>query len=597
MTRRATALVALLLALFCGLALDSMRRKSVTTDEIAYLTAGYYHWRTGDFSFNATNPPLMKLLSAVPLLVLRPSLPPVEGDPGRWNEIEQWHYARRFLYENRVDADTILWWARIPTVVVGVLLGLLVFSFARALYGTRGGLLALFLYALSPNILAHTRLATQDLALSACMLWAARAFWGFTRAPSWRGAVHSGLAVGAAVATKSTAMFFLPIFALYGGVLLLRADRDAVWPLSWVRRAAATRPRVGILLSLLTALMVMVPVALLVLNAAYLFTDPFRSLASLTDDPQKLLKRLHVLGTPLASPVAALTRLPLPLPGPFLELLSFQFGRVSSGNTIYFCGETSRRGWYWMMGVAFLIKTPLPTLALLGATLWGLLRRRSNAEWLLLITAGFVLLLFSYLRSVCIGLRYILPVFPCLFVLIGGLARDGGPLDGTLPTVRLRVARAGLGLLLAGYAAGAAWVHPHYLAHFNPLVGGPSQGYRYLADSFLDWGQDLPGLRDYMLRNGLKRIRLAYFGSADARHYGIDYEYLPSVGLAPRDGGRWWYESSEPLPPLDLSRGPIAVSATLLAGVFLPGYYAPLRKRTPAAQIGYTILIYQPSKD
>ena len=37
---------------------------------------------------------------------------------------------------------------------------------------------------------------------------------------------------------------------------------------------------------------------------------------------------------------------------------------------------------------------------------------------------------------------------------------------------------------------------PNYLAYFNLLAGGPAHGYQHLADSSLDWGQDLPALRE-----------------------------------------------------------------------------------------------------
>jgi hypothetical protein len=70
------------------------------------------------------------------------------------------------------------------------------------------------------------------------------------------------------------------------------------------------------------------------------------------------------------------------------------------------------------------------------------------------------------------------------------------------------------------------------------------------------------------------------------------------VGLAPSEEGQyWWFEKGAgTLPELDLDDGPIAISVTLLAGVFYPGYYAPLRKLEPIDSVGYSILIYDPKK-
>ena len=98
-----------------------MRQKSVTVDEIAYIAAGYYHLQTGRFNLNMTNPPLMKIVSALPLLVLEPALPEIAGDPSAWDIIRQWQFSREFLYANTVDADDLLFAARLPVVGLGVL--------------------------------------------------------------------------------------------------------------------------------------------------------------------------------------------------------------------------------------------------------------------------------------------------------------------------------------------------------------------------------------------------------------------------------------------------------------------------------------------
>ena len=87
--------------------------------------------------------------------------------------------------------------------------------------------------------------------------------------------------------------------------------------------------------------------------------------------------------------------------------------------------------------------------------------------------------------------------------------------------------------------------------------------------------------------------------SADANYYGIDYDYLPSVGLAPKKpGDRWWYEMSADDPAeLNQQHGLLAVSATALMspawmGSLFGDSYEWLRDREPIDQIGYTILIY-----
>jgi hypothetical protein len=85
-----------------------------------------------------------------------------------------------------------------------------------------------------------------------------------------------------------------------------------------------------------------------------------------------------------------------------------------------------------------------------------------------------------------------------------------------------------LGVLLfiiLGYQAFTglkAW--PDYLSYFNELAGGPDNGYKYLRDSNIDWGEDLPALRDYLSEKEIGTVRLDYFGSASPDFYGIKYE-------------------------------------------------------------------------
>lgn len=586
---RAAAVAALLTA-FAVQAVTSLRQKSITTDEILYITAGYYHLETGDFSLNPVNPPLPKLLAALPLLPLDLRLPPAPEDPGAWTMVEQWKYSRAFYYGNTAPADEILFRARLPFVGIGVVLGLYVYLWSRRLYGTRAAFLALFLFSLSPNVLAHTRLAALDLAVSAFMLASLFHFGAFVRRPGAGHLAACGTALAGAMLSKTTGWFLLPILGLYGlWLLVARRAELPVWSgLPGLARLAGDRPDRQRALSALAAALLLGAVALVGFNAAYGFQG---TLAPIGTERlrAKVESRLPEGGVGRRA-VEPLLALPSPLPAPFYDTLIHQFRTTSYGQRNYLAGETSREGFWYMLPLAFSLKTPLPILLLTGLALYGMARRRSarSEEVLILWAALFTFGFFMYLKNVSIGTRYVLLLYPLMHVLASGLLRSG---------VRPKPLLAGaLALLLVWYAVGSARIHPHYLAYFNESIGGPEKGWRYLADSHLDWGQDLKLLRRWMDEKGVDRVRLAYAGSGDARYYGIDYEYLPSVGLAPlAPGDRWWYEDlEENLPPLDLTRGPIVVSATLLAGVFLPGYYAPLRELEPVDQIGYSLLVFEP---
>lgn len=550
-----------LLACFAAQAVLSMKDKSVTVDEITYITAGYYHLRTGDFHYNMTNPPLMKIVAGLPLLLLNPALPEIEGDPDGWDAIEEWQYARRFLYENRVDADRMLFAARLPIVALGVILGVLVFVWTSELYGRSAGLLALFLYAFSPNILAHTRLATQDLGVALIVFSASYFFWRYTTRHQLSALLASAVIVGCGILTKTTAGFIAPIFAVYYLVGALASNEfgvDARFP--GVDRLGANQLRKRQLLTAAWIGVIFGGVILAVVNLGYGFQGTFA-------------------GIPL-------------IPSAFQKSILFQL-RLSSFGGVFFAGDIYEGSLWYILFPTILLKTPVPMLLLaaVAATRIAIRRRAQEGEILILAAIGVFIGLFVLLNNLGTILRYVLPIYPFAFVLVGRLATEAFP-HRAITTV------AGTALAL-WYLAGTLSVFPHYLAYFNEVAGGPANGHKFLAESNLDWGQDLKGLKTYMTDNGIDRIALGYFGSADADYYGIDYDYLPSVGLAPQKPGQhWWYEidpdliGDEPRPT-----GRIAVSVTLIQGarwlgrLFEPTY-GWLRDYEPIETIGHTIHIY-----
>jgi tetratricopeptide (TPR) repeat protein len=153
-----------------------------------------------------------------------------------------------------------------------------------------------------------------------------------------------------------------------------------------------------------------------------------------------------------------------------------------------------------------------------------------------------------------------------------------------------RVGRLALAGLMAFWVAVVADVYPHTLTFFNRLVGGPGNGYKYLADSNIDWGQGLKLLKKWMDRESVPHIGLAYFGTADPAYHDIDYTQLPaaSPGMHLPSIARTW---SKPRLP-----GYVAVGATVLTGVYLDPqwqlFYGGLRRTTPVAVIGNSIFVY-----
>jgi len=579
-----------LLFLFTVQLIMSMRNKSVTVDEIMYIAAGYYHLKTGDYHMNMTNPPITKVLSALPLLALDLRLPALEKDPKEMDIIEQWKYSRSFFYDNDADADHILFLARVPIVLLAVILGLYVFLWSQQLYGSGAGLFALFLYSFSPNILAYSRLATQDLGVAAFMFISTYYFWKYMTCPGAKSLSVCGVVTGMAILTKLTALLLFPIYAVYSVICIARKnDYGKYLKLPFVTRFDISRPRLSQSISLGSSILLIGLLSIITVNVGYGFQDTFQPLGK-DRFPMKIRERVGMHNNVTEGVYDGVREIPVPIPRPYLESVKFQFSNNLSGKRSLSLREALSNISKWLTAVT--IKTPIAVLLLMVASISLLMTKgaMSEGEWLIVSLMAIVVVVFWFLDN-NIWVRYILPIFPAMHVMMSRiLAINFKWRKVVMCTV------AGLSLW---YVYGTVSIYPHYLAFANETVGGPENGYKHFVDSNLDWGQDLGGLREYMSEKGIERIKLGYFGSADASYYGIDYEYLPSVGLAPKAPGQyWWYEiDSGEKRDCRPQKGTIAISATLLTS---PGWmrrkfngcYEWLKQYEPVDNVGYSILIY-----
>jgi hypothetical protein len=183
-----------------------------------------------------------------------------------------------------------------------------------------------------------------------------------------------------------------------------------------------------------------------------------------------------------------------------------------------------------------------------------------------------------------IGVRYVLPVYPLLFVLASRVV--------TIFTGRAWAMPCLVVLALMFTAVSTLRVMPHQLAYFNELVGGPEQGYRYLSDSNVDWGQDLKRVKAFTEQEGVPIIYLSYFGTAPPAYYGIPYQYVP---------GSWPLEWPPPpdLVPAELRRKLLIISVVNLHEISSHDdpLFTWLHKRKPVARIGYSMFVYDLSGD
>ena len=545
----------LLLLLFFALGMTQVRYASITFDEGPHLAVGYSTLRTRDLRLQPVHihPPLANVLAALPLL-MQPDLP----DP---TTISGWEIASLSAI-----TDTVVWQyphpariataGRVPILLLSTLLGALVFRWARDLGGWPAAGLALTLFALDPNLIAHGGLITTDAAAVTLSVATLYALYRWLVSPTGcdpaisrprrRCFVLTGVLLGLAQLAKVSALSLFPVVGL---ILFAQA---------WIHRGALQALGLSI-----GQFLVLVAIAGAVIWAGYGFEVsavegvPFRVPAGTHFTIYRSLNEHYGLGHP-----------------------TFAFGQVSD------------QGWWWYFPAAFLIKTPLPALLLLTGSVVaavGLLARRSTRtgwRWLKWLPVPLTLGLFpvfyaaaTLLSSVNIGYRHLLPLLPFLYVGAAQILTRLPTRHGAIGQTR----RAAGALLMAWLALGTVRTLPTPLTYFNELAGGPSGGYRYLVDSNLDWGQNLWELASWMEENGEQHVRYAHYSPANPEVYGIEADFLPpdprAVAFTP------W----RPEPGL------YAIGATVLQGPYAPDIntYAWFRAHEPDTVLGDALFVYR----
>jgi dolichyl-phosphate-mannose-protein mannosyltransferase len=569
MRRRELLALAAGLALYGGLAVDSMRRTSATYDEPAHLSAAWTHLALHDYRLSPDHPPLVQSLAAVPLLFVDVKM---DASDEAWKEHAIWRFARHWLYIWN-DAGRLLFWGRFAIMLVGAALVVAIFLWTRARFGPAPALVALFLAVLSPDLLAHGQVVTTDMGAAATMFLAVVAFDAALQRVTPARVLLAGLALGAALGTKMSALGLGPIL-LALAVARVADPRPLVVAFGADRPVAGRAARAAVVAGVL---LVLVPAAVAVIWAAYGFQRSFGADPGLAATfPWESLRASHPLVQGCVRVARELGLLPEPYLFGFLR-----FFEHSEARRAFLLGQASDTGFPHFFLVSFLVKTPLPLLGLLllAATGRGCDAARPGA----LAAAWIPFLVYAVLtqtRGLNIGHRHLLPLYPFAFVLAGAAG-------AWLPRRLGRAGAVALVALLGWYAWGTLQVHRHELAYFNETVGGPANGWRVLVDSSLDWGQDLPRVEPWMRRHGIRHYKLSYFGSAPPRYYGITGEMLPGYS-SPR----------VPRVTREVSPGDIlAVSATNLQGIYIEDVDQPLmariRQLSPIGRIGYSILVFQ----
>lgn len=455
-----------------------MRHKSVTFDEVTHLPSGYSYWKRRSIQYNQQHPPLVKEICALPLVLMG-----VQG-PAEYPENE-WTYGQSFLFRPSADASRLVFWGRVPAVLLSVGLAGLVMLWSQKLWGKAAGLLSLCLYAFDPTLTAHSQLITTDVGVgffSTLYLFSLRTYLA---RPSRKRLAVTGLLLGLALGSKFSAVVLIPVSAAL--MLIAARSRKSDWPASdWENGKAGT---------------------------ASARSAEIRIPLTPTRLCSRLLPSIFILT--LASTIVWVLyfcpRDPL-----------FYWRGIQSVNQdhpsaayYYLMGSLKPEGWKLYLLVAWLVKTPLPSLLLLAVAtglFWSGQRKGSLDEAFLILPALSFFAFYSALGD-NIGVRYLIPCFPFFFIFTGRLA-------SRLQAAR-QVYKLALASLLIWHISEYVAITPDHLSYFNQIAGGAEQGIDWLDNSNVDWGQGLFQLRDFLETSRIEDFAFFYFGTGEPEYYGV----------------------------------------------------------------------------
>jgi hypothetical protein len=485
-------LVVVLLAQMAAVMITTAVQQTPTIDEPVYVATATVYLREHSLDYNPEHPPLGKLVIAAGIAIADPHFDAdYQGDQGA--------LGRHLLYESGNDPWRLMFWARLPVIVLTLLFGLVVFAFARELVGPARGLVALALYAFSPDVIAHGSLATLDVPQAGFLLTSVWLLWRARRRPRLYLPL-AGAALGAAVATKMSALPAVPVLMLLAVV--------SVWS---ARRPAERAARLRVLALGAAGAAVLAVVALAVVWASYLAVDPHLRFTS--TEPVPVIHGLRGQLVPL-----------MPFPQAFRDGMLIQFGLEDYPWQGFLFGHLYTGSHWYYLPVALMVKTPLGMIALWAAgavAVVAVRRLRPAAPYLLIPTA--VLLATAMDGSRDFGTRY--AIFVPMFLAVAAAC---------VPALRTwwRWAPLSTGLLVAFVAVSSLRTFPYYLPYSNEAFGGPAKTYLRLHDSNVDWGQDLGRLADRLHeRYAGERIWLVYKGSGVPSYYGIESSDPRKVGV------------------------------------------------------------------
>lgn len=473
-------------------------RESTTVDEFAHVGAGLSYWQRLDLRLNGEHPPLGKLLAGLPMV-----LAGVRADYASpaWRASSDFFYAygAQFAFGDAIlgrwnDWRSTIFWARLPMLLLTLVLGWVVYRYGTRIGGPLGGLLCVAVYVTTPALLVFGPLVLTDLPVTLftlIALWRLGEIWA---APSRRNALLFGLAFGASLLSKFTGVLLIPVV----GVLFLRTrfrptsaepteqfDRKKWRRERWlcIRRGAKWA-------------------------AAMMYAVYFVFSLGQPDNP------LSLIG---GGSWAWIIRRPLmPI---WLFVRGFLMMLATGVRPTFILGHAYTHGVPYYFPTLLVLKSTLGFLVLLAIAAIGgiVLRKRGEhvipqdvrPHWRVLTIGLYVYLTICLLSQLDISIRHFMMPITLLIVMLAPLPR----LLNAMPGRRMWQLATAAAVIGSFVAIGMSY--PYFMPFTNSLAFGHPI-YQLANDSNVSWNEALPEVEQFARDHQMQDIALDWASMSDA---------------------------------------------------------------------------------
>jgi hypothetical protein len=392
------------------------------------------------------------------------------------DDLRHWAYFELFQQRNLAQLHHLVLEGRFIMIPLSLAGAIALFILSRRCYGDTGGLLCAAAWCFSPTVIAHASIVGTDIVPALTMFLACAAWMRFLRTRRTPDALIAAALIAAAHLMKFTAILLWPALAMVSALEIYR--RREKWQLILFPGALAA-----------------IGLTLILLNGIYGFRQFGPTLGSFqfVSHGMKTMQRA----------------LPASLPLPFTRVMISGFDYQKYDTESGYIGTLFNHGYIggdwryypWLV----LTKSSIGGLILLALLAGSFFIRRPTpreVDWLVILGVFWIFL--TLVANINLGIRYLLPLYPPIILLMGRLTQ----------TPKLRLAS----LVAAGLMLVEAFIATPRFHSFVNLAAYPVR--RWVPDQ--DWGQGLLDLRRWMDRHDVSKINLVYFGRVAPQAYGIE---------------------------------------------------------------------------